>query len=103
MKRFSVLYLLREQYQHVGCATYAEAKAVLQKLSTNPRRMPVGIYDDKTELFEWEPTRQQTYNQASIGEQGHHGNHIIEIAQALRRRDGSWHPAADFRRPSFFA
>lgn len=103
MKRFSVIYLLREQYHHIACSTQAEAKSILQRLSADGRRKPIGIYDAKTELFEWEPTRQQNYNQAGIEEQGRQGDQIITIAQALRRRDASWQPASDFRRPSFFA
>ncbi|GAB3882910.1 hypothetical protein [Spirosoma agri] len=103
MKRYSVIYLLREQYQHVGSATLSEAKTVLQKLSTDKRRIPIGIYDAKTELFEWEPNRQHELNNASISEQGNRGHHIITIAEALRRRDSGWHPADGFQRPSFFA
>ena len=102
MKRYSVLYLLKEQYQHVGCATYSEAQSILQQLVKDTKRTPVGIYDDKTELFEWEPVRQQEYNQAAIGEQGKLADQIIPIAQALRHRDSTWQVAGDFRRPSFF-
>jgi hypothetical protein len=101
MKRYSVLYMLREQYHHIGCTTHSEAKSVLQKLLTDTRRTPVGIYDAKTELFEWEPTRQYTYNGADIQEQGKLADQIITIAQALRRRDASWNPT--LHRPSFFA
>lgn len=101
MKRFSVLYLLREQYQHIGCDTHSEALGVLQKLQSDPKRTPVGVYDAKTELFEWEPTRQHTYNGADIQEQSRLADQVITIAQALRRRDASWMPA--MRRPSFFA
>ena len=103
MKRFSVLYQLKEQYYHVGCATQSEAKAVLQRLTTDPKRTPVGTYDAKTELFEWAPNRQQEYNQAGIGEQGMRDEQIVHIVQALRRRDSSWQVTGDFRRPSFFA
>lgn len=90
MKRFSVLYLLREQYQHIDCDTHSEAKSVLQKLGPDTKRTPVGIYDAKTELFEWEPTRQHTYNGADFQEQGKLADQIITIAQALRRRDATW-------------
>lgn len=103
MKRFSVLYLLKEQYHHIGTNTQAEARAILEKLLTDKRRTPVGIYDDKTELIEWEPTRQRAYDRTSIGEQGNSGNQIIAIAQALRRRDSSWRPSGDFKMPSLFA
>lgn len=103
MKRYSVLYLLQERYHHIGCTTHAQADSVLQKLSTNKRRIPVGIYDAKTELFEWEPTRERDYNQAGIEEQGKRGDQIITIAQALRRRDSGWQKADKFQHPSFFA
>ena len=103
MKRFSVIYLLKEQYHHIGCATHSDAQVVLQNLSTDKKRKPVGIYDAKTELFEWDPTRQQDYNQANMEEQGKRGEHIITIAQALRRRDVDWPKVDEFRRSSFFA
>lgn len=101
MKRFSVIYLLREQYHHIACNTQSEAIDVLQKLQVDMKRTPVGVYDAKTELFEWEPTRQQVYNGASIQEQGKLADQIISIAQALRRRDASWTPALN--RPTYFA
>lgn len=103
MKRFSVLYLLREQYQHIACETHSEAESILKRLSSDPRRIPVGIYDAKTELVEWEPARQYAYNQADISEQGQQASQVITIAQALRRRDSSWFSLADSRRPSLFA
>ncbi len=103
MKRFSVLYLFKEQYHHVGCDTHTEAKTILQKLTTDSERTAVGIYDAKTELFEWEPTRQRAYNQAGIAEQGKLGDQIITIVEALRRRDSNGLLTGDFRRPSFFA
>lgn len=103
MNRFSVLYMLNGQYHHIGSSAHSEAMSVLQNLSKNTKRVPVGIYDAKTELFEWEPGRQKNYNQADIEEQGKLADQIITIAQALRRRDASWQPAGMFRRPSFFA
>jgi hypothetical protein len=103
MNRFSVLYLLRGQYQHVGANAYGQAQAILRQLKADKRRMPVGVYDAKTELFEWEPSRQHDYEQATIEEQGKRAEEIITIAQALRQRDASWHPRAGFRRPSLFA
>lgn len=103
MNRFSVLYMLNGQYHHLGAATQSEAMSVLQNLAKNTKRVPVGIYDAKTELFEWEPGRQKEYNQGDIEEQGKLAGQIITIAQALRRRDASWQPAGTFRRPSFFA
>lgn len=103
MKRYSVLYLLKEQYHHIACSTHQEAKTIMQRLLTDAKRTPVGIYDDKTELFEWEPLRQRDYNRAAISEQGKLGDQIITIAQALRRRDSSWQPTAQPQRTSFFA
>jgi hypothetical protein len=103
MNRFSVLYTRKGQYHHIGSATHSEAMSILQNLSTNSKRVPVGIYDAKTELFEWEPSLQHTYNQSNIEEQGKLADQIITIAQALRRRDTSWQPVGMFRRPSFFA
>ncbi|MBC7570828.1 MAG: hypothetical protein H7319_13995 [Spirosoma sp.] len=103
MKRYSILYLLNEQYQHIGSATYPEAQAILQKVVADPKRVPVGIYDGKTELFEWEPGRQHEYNTAGIDEQGKLAEQVIPIAQALRYRDVTWQRASNFRRPGFFA
>lgn len=103
MKRYSLIYLLKEQHQHVGFVTHAEAKSLLQKMLTDPKRTPVGIYDAKTELFEWAPSFHPQFNQAGIEEQARLGHEIITIAQALRRRDSTWHPADSFRAPSFFA
>jgi uncharacterized membrane protein affecting hemolysin expression len=101
MKRYSVLYLLNEQYHHIGSHTQEDAKAILEKLSTDKRRIAVGVYDAKTELIAWAPAYQIIYDQAGIGGQGNRANQIITIAQALRRRDLNWQ--GDFRRPSFFA
>lgn len=103
MNRFSVLYLLNEQYHHIGSNTHDEAVTLLAKLQENTKRTPIGIYDAKTELFEWEPNQKQHYEQASIEEQGKWGKQIITIAQALRRRDSNWQPTGGFRRPGFFA
>ncbi|QHV94950.1 hypothetical protein [Spirosoma endbachense] len=90
MNRFSVIYLLRKQYHHIYSATYTEAEAVLRQLSTQKGRTPIGIYDAKTELFYWEPTRQSRYNEAGIEEQGKLGDQIIGIAQRLRQRGDEW-------------
>lgn len=103
MKRFSVLYLLKERYHQISCATQADTKTVLNNLLTDKRRTPVGVYDAKTELFEWESTYRPNDNQASIEEQGKLGDQIITIAQSLRRRDSSWQKIADYQRPTFFA
>ncbi len=103
MKRFSVLYTLKHQHHQIYCATLAEANTVLQQIAGKGGRTPIGIYDAKTELFTWEPGRQDKYDQADIGEQGKLGNQIITIAQALRYRDLEWQRAGAPSRLSFFA
>lgn len=100
--RYSVVYLLNDQHQHVGLSSYEDARTLLDKLQDDPNREPIGIYDDKTELFEWEPMLKEIYDQSSIKEQGVHGEEIITITQALRRRDSHWHQDG-FQRPSFFS
>jgi hypothetical protein len=52
--RYSVLYTLKGQYQHVGCSSEEEAQYVLGTLMTDGNRIPIGIYDSKTDTFEWE-------------------------------------------------
>jgi hypothetical protein len=103
MNRFSVIYQFREQYHHVSCNTRAEAESVLKLVPNHKGRTPVGIYDAKTELFDWDASRQDQYDRASFEGQGQLGEQIITIAQALRRRDANWQKAGEFRRPSFFA
>ena len=88
MHRFSVIYLLKRQYHHIYCTTHSEAEAVLSHLLSQQDCKPIGIYDAKTELFGWEPTRQHQYNRASIEKQGKLGDHIIQMAQTLRQHDG---------------
>ncbi|MCK8495954.1 hypothetical protein M0L20_29075 [Spirosoma sp. RP8] len=87
MNRYSVLYLLEKQYHAFYCSTQSEAMSALALLSDEDGHTPLGIYDAKTELFDWEPTRQNQYAQASIEEQGKLGNQIIQIAQGLRQQD----------------
>ncbi|QJW90020.1 hypothetical protein HNV11_11855 [Spirosoma taeanense] len=103
MKRYSVLYLLQEQYHHIGCTSYAQARTVLQTLLQDSRRTPVGIYDAKTELFEWEPGGQQAYNQASIEEQSRQAEQVITIAQAIRCRKANLPPVHEVQRPVVYA
>ena len=103
MKRFSVLYTIKKQYYQVDCATLPEAKTVLEQIAGSKSHVPIGIYDAKTELFAWEPRRQDKYNHADIEEQGKLGNQIISIAQALRYRDTEWQRAGAPSRLSFFA
>ena len=85
------------------CQTDLEAKTALQKISASSGRIPIGIYDAKTELFEWEPTQQQQYNQSGIDQQGQLGEEIITIVQAIRRRDSHWQQPGRIQTPSFFA
>ena len=80
--------------------TLQQAREALSLLLEDEERTPVGIYDDKTELFEWEHSLREEYEKASMKEQGQRGAEIINIAQALRRRD--W-DLGEFRRPSLFA
>lgn len=104
MNRFSVLYLFKERHQHVNYHTISEARSILQTISTSKGRIPIGIYDAKTELFEWEPYQQQRhFTEAGIDEHGNVDEQIITIAQALRRRDASWQAKGSPQRPSFFA
>jgi hypothetical protein len=100
--RYSVVYLFKEQYRHRGCSTYGEAQATLQALNDADERIPVGIYDDRTELFEWDAALRDEYERASMKDQAQKGAEIIRIAQAMRRRDSTW-DSQEFRRPSFFA
>jgi hypothetical protein len=100
LRRYSVVYLLREQYRQLNCSTREQAREALNLLLEDEDRTPVGIYDDKTELFEWEHSLREEYEKASMKEQGQRGAEIINIAQALRRRD--W-DLGEFRRPSLFA
>ena len=87
MNRFSVIYLLKRQYHHICCSTHQEAEATLANLLTQEGHKPIGIYDAKTELFVWEPTRQRQYDKASIEKQGKLGEQINRIAQSLRHQD----------------
>lgn len=92
MNRYSVIYLLRKKYHQYYCETQAEAETLLRDLATQEGYKPIGVYDAKTELFEWEPTRQHQYDNATIERQGKLGDHMIHIAQTLRMHDE--HPQA---------
>lgn len=87
MNRFSVIYLFQKQFYHIPCATHAEADVLLAHLLTQKDHQPFGVYDAKTELFVWEPTRQGLYVKASIEEQGKSDEHIVQIAQQLRQQN----------------
>ncbi|MGX5854958.1 hypothetical protein ACWKW6_15000 [Dyadobacter jiangsuensis] len=100
--RYSVLYTLNEQYQHVGCPTQEEAQLVQGLMLTDENRVPVGIYDSRTDSFEWEIVGEYLAARDSDAHQRDREEAILTIARALRRRDASWHPE-HLQRPSFFA
>lgn len=100
--RYSVLYTLKSQYHHIGCSSQSEAQSVLGLLMTDGNRIPVGIYDAKTDSFEWEIIGQYFHSQDSASEQSSRLDEILMIARALRRRDSSWQPGY-LQKPSFFA
>ncbi|MDQ1089854.1 MULTISPECIES: hypothetical protein [unclassified Siphonobacter] len=93
MKRYSVLYLLKGQYQHVTCQTLQEAQRVLDQLQLDSKRQAVGIYDG--------------HNQSLSLEAGYSGElskkQLVTIAEAVRRRDSSWYPTEQVIRLSYFA
>ncbi len=100
--RYSVLYMLNDQYQHVGCPTQEEAQLVQSLMLTDENRVPVGIYDSRTDSFEWEIVGEYLAAKGSDDHQRDREEAILTIARALRRRDASWHPEY-LQRPSFFA
>ncbi|MCF2490817.1 hypothetical protein [Dyadobacter sp. CY347] len=100
--RYSVLYTLKGQYQHVGCSTEEEAQYVLGMLMTDGNRIPVGIYDSKTDSFEWEIIGQYFHGQDSTSDQQARLHEVLTISRTLRRRDASWQPGY-LQKPSFFA
>ena len=100
--RYSVLYTLNAQYHHNGCSSQAEAQSALGILMTDGNRIPVGIYDEKTDSFEWEIIGQYFHSQDSIEEQESRLEEVLTTARILRRRDSSWQPGY-LQRPSFFA
>jgi len=100
--RYSVLYSLKAQYHHVGCSSQEEAQAVLGMLMSDGNRIPVGIYDSKTDQFEWEIIGQYFHSQDPINDQRRRQDEILTISRALRRRDSSWQPGL-LQKPSFFA
>lgn len=100
--RYTVLYRLEEQYHHVGCSSQEEAQLVLAQLSTDGDRIPVGIYDSKSDSFEWEIIGEYFYSQDLMSNPEAKLTEALNIARALRRRDSSWQPGF-LGRPSFFA
>jgi len=87
MNRFSVLYRFNEEYNHISIGTHAEADAILDQLCSAGEKTPVGIYDDKTELFQWVPCPRYGPEVRSVtpDEQDKIDNAMIEIAQQLRK------------------
>ena len=100
--RYSVLYTLKGQYQHVGCSSEEEAQHVLGMLMTDGNRIPVGIYDSATDSFEWEIIGQYFHSQDPISAQQERLHEVLTISRSLRRRDSSWQPG-HLQTPSFFA
>lgn len=91
MNRYSVVYLNGKQYNQIYCQTQTEAAAALRHESRHKNHIPIGIYDAKTELFAWEPSWQQLYDQAGFDEQPLIEAQMIAIAQSLRQADA--HPS----------
>lgn len=100
--RYSVLYTLKGQYQHAGCSSEEEAQHVLGMLMTDGNRIPVGIYDSKTDSFEFEIIGQYFHSQDPINDQHARLHEVLTISRSLRRRDSSWQPG-HLQTPSFFA
>ena len=100
--RYSVVYTFKSQYRHVGCSSQSEAQSVMGMLMTDEDRIPIGIYDGKTDSFEWEMIGQYFHSQDPIADQQNRLEEVLTISRALRRRDSSWMPGY-LQRPSFFA
>ena len=100
--RYSVLYTINGQYHHFGCSSQAEAQSALGILMTDGNRIPVGIYDAKTDLFEWEIIGQYFHSQDPISDQRNRLNEVLTISRTLRRRDSSWQ-SGYLQKPGFFA
>ncbi|MCE7060662.1 hypothetical protein [Dyadobacter sp. CY343] len=100
--RYSVLYTLKGQYQHVGCSSQEEAQYVLGTQMTDGNRIPIGIYDSKTDTFEFEMIGEYFHSQDPISAQQERLHEVLTVSRSLRRRDGSWHPEV-LGRASFFA
>jgi hypothetical protein len=86
MNRFSILYLLKGQYQHISYPTRTEAYTALEGFSGTYKGIPIGVYDAKTELFYWDVPRFE-YNRMSIEEQGKRGEEVINVIQNLRNQE----------------
>ena len=101
LQRFSVVYKVKEQPKHRTYPSREQARAAQEALLTDQEVKILGIYDDKTELFIWELTLRQEYDQASFKEQGIQGEAAVRLAKALRRGDASGY-SDESRRPSLF-
>jgi hypothetical protein len=100
--RYSVLYTIKAQYHHVGCSSQMEAQSVLAGLMTDGNRIPVGIYDETSDTFEWEMIGQYFHSQDPADVQEARSKEVLTVVKALRRRDGSWQPG-HLQRPGLFA
>lgn len=100
--RYSVLYTLKGQHQHVPCSSEEEAQHVLGLLITDGNRNPIGIYDSKADVFDWEIVGAYFHSQCDAEEQQLRENEVLNITRALRRRDASWMPGL-MRKPGLFA
>lgn len=98
--RFLVVYLLDEQFKNQSYSSYEDALMALRYLLDDRDRKPIGIYDAQTELFEWEHSLREEYEKTSRQEQSRRYEDIVNISQALRRRD--W-DLGEFKRPSLYA
>ncbi len=93
MKRYSVLYLLKGQYQHVTCQTLQEAQRVLDQLHVDSKRQAVGIYDGQNQTVSLDAGYSADVNKKQL----------VTIAEAVRRRDSNWYPTEQVGRLSYFA
>jgi hypothetical protein len=100
--QYSVLYMLNGHYQHIGCSSQEEAQSVQATMMTDECRIPVGIYNAKTDTFEWEMIREYFQSQDSASERKESLEEVLTISRTLRRRDSSWEPGY-LQRPGLFA
>ncbi len=93
MKRYSVLYLLKGQYQHVPCQSLSDAQRIVELLKSDSKRQAVGIYDGQNQSVSMESGYSDDLSKKQLA----------TIAEAVRRRDSSWYPTEQVQRVSFFA
>jgi hypothetical protein len=77
-------------------------QTALSLLTSDENYIAVGIYDAKTDTFEWEIIGQYLHSQYAPAEQHTREQQMLTIARALRRRDSSWQPGY-LQKPGFFA